>query len=301
MSAATGVACWSPWTGWSTSTRARPDGAAARTARRPGTARSRDGRRQRQGKADNNGADKDGTDKDGRADDKPGPHRRGSRERRPCGERPAASTSRAKRGRIRHRQVQPSPAPARPGMPRRSAVAMPAWTGAMRHRGRFTALTRTDPPMWPGTARRRIRRAAQPAAGATREPGPPDAAVSTDGQAAPEGIGEGPDSPGASAPGRIQDWVPGCPVQSWRALFVPVVRTAEQRVGPTSREFFGVRDRAAVAGRKASVDDVLTVDTLAGKVGSSVTSTCSSSMMARSSAIRTCLVTTRSPPRSWAR
>src|SRR5262249_39577991 len=75
--------------------------------------------------------------------------------------------------------------------------------------------------------------------------------------------------------GRILGWVASVPVQGWRApLRVLGPQPRSNAMGPhKQRESSSVYAIVRCGGRqeKAAVDDVLTVDTLAGEVGSSVT------------------------------
>ena len=134
--------------------RARPDGAAAKDgkAARDGKG-SREGRRQRPGKADNNGADKGGTDKDGRADDKPAARTAEA----PADSAPADSAP-----------ADSAPADSAPADSTPADNAPAAGGTPVPSPPPVTALTRTNPPTWPGTARRRTSRSAAGAGG-----GPP--------------------------------------------------------------------------------------------------------------------------------
>jgi ribonuclease E len=179
--------------------RARPDGAAAKDLKDSKAARdgkgSRDGRRQRQGKADN-GADKDGADKDGRADDKPAARTAEA----PADSAPAdaASTDSAAAASVVMSGASESgasesgasaadigaPGDAAPAAGGHAAGPDPGAAGTAAGYG----ADQDEPADVAGNGAaadqsfggRRRRRAA------TREPGPPDAAVSTGGQAAPE-------------------------------------------------------------------------------------------------------------------
>ena len=182
--------------------RARPDGAAAKDgkAARDGKG-SRDGRRQRQGKADNSGADKDGTDKDGRADNKPAARTaEAPANGAPADSAPAASTSAAgvvMSGTSESRTSESGTSEsgtsaANIGAPGDAAPAGGGHAAGLDSGAAGTAAgygaDQDEPADLAGNGAaadqsfggRRRRRAA------TREPGPPDAAVSTDGRAAPE-------------------------------------------------------------------------------------------------------------------
>ena len=220
--------------------RGRPDGAAAKDGKDAKAARDgkggRDGRRQRQGR--------DGAGKDGKAEDKPAAARTAEPPVASTAEPSAASTAAAA---PRSRPVPPGPARPRPKV----AAVRPSPTPVRPPEPRpATALTRTEPPRRPGTARRRASRSAAGAGGGP----PPGSRARRTRPRAPTGRRRrmrrrppGSDSLRGQRTGRIQGWVPGCPVQSWRApLRACGPLGAEQRVGPAQaeREFFGVRDRA---------------------------------------------------------
>ena len=165
--------------------RARPDGAAAKDGKDGKASRDgkgREGRRQRQGKAGSGGADAGGKTDAGKTEDRPAAR---------TAESPAASTatestateSTATVGTATAGTAAASPvtsgdtAPASGGDA--AAPAKPAaghgadQDGAAESAGNGATASQS----FGGRRRRRA---------ATREPGPPDAAVSTDGQAAPE-------------------------------------------------------------------------------------------------------------------
>jgi len=162
--------------------RARPDGAAAKDGGKDGKAardgKGREGRRQRQGKADARGADAGG-----KAEDKPAA-RSGetptATETPAATEAPAASSvadSTAAAGAVTSGTAESAPvrggdsaAPAEPGTATGHGADQ---DGAAEAAGNGAAAGQ------PFGGRRRRR-------AATREPGPPDAPVSTGGQAAPE-------------------------------------------------------------------------------------------------------------------
>jgi ribonuclease E len=165
--------------------RARPDGAAAKEGKAARDGKSgREGRRQRQGKADKDGTGKDGAATDAKADDKPAAQ---------TAEAPTASTSAegaaavgtVPAGTVPTGTVASGTAgsgdagsadgddPAAQGEPGTAAGHGAEQDGAAEMAGNGAAAGESIG----GQRRRRA---------ATREPGPPDAAASTDGQAAPE-------------------------------------------------------------------------------------------------------------------
>jgi ribonuclease E len=175
--------------------RARPDSAAAKDGKTSRDGKGRDGRRQRQGKAD-----KDGADAGGKAEDKPAARIAEAPAARiaevpaaPTAETPAASSF--------------AESPATESIAAESIATVGTVTSGTGESGDTDPVGGGDSaaPGEPGAAtghgadQDRAADAAgngaaagQPSGGrrrrraATREPGPPDAAVSTDGQAAPE-------------------------------------------------------------------------------------------------------------------
>jgi len=154
--------------------RARPDGAAAKDGKEGKASRDgkgRDGRRQRQGKADSGGADAGGKPAGDRTAETPAADR--------TAETPAASISAgntAASGAVASGPGDAVPAgggdPAAPSEPGTATDHRADQDGAAEAAGNGAAGQ-----SFGGRRRRRA---------ATREPGPPDAAVSTDGQAASE-------------------------------------------------------------------------------------------------------------------
>src|SRR5262249_4976581 len=185
----------------------------------------------------------------------------------------------------------PRPVPARPSAtprppePRRALPtslqrASPRWLSRPRTASR--PGTARQPGTGPGRAsRRRPARPSRSAGGAGAGPPPASRARPTWPPSHPgrrrrrHRRPPGADNLKTQRTGRIQGWVARVPVQGWgppRRVLGP--QPGSNAMGPhKQRESSSVYAIVRCGGRqeKAAVDDVLTVDTLAGEVGSSVT------------------------------
>jgi ribonuclease E len=169
--------------------RARPDGAAAKDGKEGKASRDgrgREGRRQRQGKADSGGADASGSAAaGGNAEDKPTAARTAETPAASIvAETAAASTPAANTATTDAATPGDDAAPAGGGDPAVTGEAVTA-TDHDADQDRTAEAAGNGAAAGQSFGGRRRRRAA------TREPGPPDAVASTDGQAAPEASAAG--------------------------------------------------------------------------------------------------------------